>query len=173
MSNAVAKVFAIPELVEHFLLQLPATDILLSKQVNTTFRDGIDGSIQLQQKLWYLRSTARQPRMGFPVNPFLNQVVKSYSTTHTTSAKVSMNRSHTCEIKVSLACFMTKIHDLNKSFEDSWRSMLMMDPPCELVIDTCCGKGKYFTELEVADLRMGEVVGNMCSCVECCYKMFD
>ncbi|KAK4611646.1 hypothetical protein CLAFUW4_12938 [Fulvia fulva] len=50
---AAAQVFAIPELFEAILLQLPLPDLLLSQSVNITFRDTIKGSVRLQRALFF------------------------------------------------------------------------------------------------------------------------
>lgn len=49
----VDQIFAIHELLEMILLQLPERDLLLSQRVNTTWRNVTKTSPHLQRKLWY------------------------------------------------------------------------------------------------------------------------
>lgn len=47
------KAFAIAELLENILLQLPPRDLLLAQRVNKKWRAEIEGSTKIQQKLFY------------------------------------------------------------------------------------------------------------------------
>lgn len=53
MATKPREVFAIPELLETILLELPAKDLLLAQRVNTTFRDAINNSIKIQRALFF------------------------------------------------------------------------------------------------------------------------
>jgi len=82
-SQLAIKTFAIPELLETILSHLPSGDILQAYQVNTEFRNTIEGSIKIQKKLGlranrdavpyapasFIRwSGSRFPRGGFNLN---------------------------------------------------------------------------------------------------------
>ena len=50
--TAESRIFAIPELLENFLLHLPERDLLLAQRVSRSFRDVTTASVQLQRKLF-------------------------------------------------------------------------------------------------------------------------
>jgi hypothetical protein len=49
-----AHVFAVPQLFEAILLQLPLSDLLLSQRTSQVFRDTICDSIKLQRALHFV-----------------------------------------------------------------------------------------------------------------------
>ncbi|PQE07303.1 f-box domain protein [Rutstroemia sp. NJR-2017a WRK4] len=72
MENSIQKVFAIPELLELILLQLPFLDLVRAQMVSGSFYDVIESSTQLQQAL-FLRAS---PATSIPIpNPLLQPCV--------------------------------------------------------------------------------------------------
>jgi hypothetical protein len=65
-SSAARRTFDVPELLELILLNLGLPDLLQVSQVNCTMRDGIAGSIKLQQKLCFYP----KPHPAHYYNPF-------------------------------------------------------------------------------------------------------
>lgn len=59
-----AKSFTTTELVEQMLLQLPMKDLLLAQRVDKIFKATIDGSLKLQQALFF--TLPPQPRQHQP-----------------------------------------------------------------------------------------------------------
>ena len=51
--SSVARVFAIPELLEHILTRLPVRDLLIDQRVNKTFHAVTKSSPHLQRKLFF------------------------------------------------------------------------------------------------------------------------
>lgn len=48
-----AKVFDVVEMLEHVLLDLPMLDLLLAQRVNKQFKSTIEGSMKIQQALFF------------------------------------------------------------------------------------------------------------------------
>jgi hypothetical protein len=54
-----SSIFGVPELMEAILLELPMKDVLLSRRVNKQFKATIEGSVELQQALFFVPSCQR------------------------------------------------------------------------------------------------------------------
>lgn len=59
MAGEAQRALVIPELLEAILLELPPQSVLLSQRVNTTFKACIDGSLNLQQHLFFRQAPLR------------------------------------------------------------------------------------------------------------------
>lgn len=71
MTTAAQKVFAIPELLEAVLLELPPYDLLMSQKVNKEFKATVERSSRIQQKL-FLKSRFSSHWANI-INPFLGR----------------------------------------------------------------------------------------------------
>jgi len=78
MTDKAAEVFAVPELLETIFLQLPPKDLLLAQGVNTTFRDVIKNSIQIQRSLFYasLPVTNGEAEPKPRINPLIDRIFR-------------------------------------------------------------------------------------------------
>lgn len=75
MSTKPSEVFAIPELLESILLEIPAKDLLVGQRLNTNFRDAINSSIKIQHVL-FCRSDPAASREAEPrFYPFLEDII--------------------------------------------------------------------------------------------------
>lgn len=77
MSSTAQKTLDTPELLEAILLELPPQSVLLSQRVNKTFKVVTDGSIKLQQHLFFKQRTP-QSTDKIQVNPFLAPILQLY-----------------------------------------------------------------------------------------------
>lgn len=75
MSNTAARVFAVPELLEAILLQLPPRDLLLAQRADKTFRDSINTSVHIQQKLFFKSNSKMAKNGSSDLNPFFGRII--------------------------------------------------------------------------------------------------
>lgn len=119
-----AKVFAITELLEHILLDLSSLkDLLFAQRIRKQFKATFDGSIKIQQALFFapLATTdnTHEPR----TNPFL------WSTTWT-----RMSSEHTWKLRKILkgstnhCVFMTINPNTLPPWASAWRMLLAQSP---------------------------------------------
>ena len=77
MSTSGVKVFAIPELFETILLQLPVRDLLLAQRVSKEWQDMITTSVQIQQALFFKAKPSKTLAANErpELNPFLETLL--------------------------------------------------------------------------------------------------
>lgn len=179
-----AKVFAIPELLEAVLIKLPAKDLLLAQRVNTVFRHAMNNSIKIQRALFFKPDPAASHR-----NPFLYRIIdmNCQSDTHEiflslriTTPSDSTSRpwktSDGPHLHVSLQYIQywrpPKSRKERKCSEAtaSWRRMMATsDPAVPVYIEDAVFRDHY-TECE-APLPMQELVAKLSDVFECMVEM--
>lgn len=129
-----AKVFAIPELLEQILLHLPQQDILRYQRMNSTFRDAIKQSKDIQTKLFIKLQHPHAKPSTFhdtTLNPLAGPLLDAYGKEMNMISFPYSDEPHV-SISVSRARFM-HVNDLDCT-RGSWREMWASDPPCEFHI---------------------------------------
>lgn len=147
MTTKAAEVFAIPELLEQILLELPNQDLLLAQRTNKTFRDAILGSRRIQRALFF-RTSAPSSQTRPRLNPLLHKIFDCSK----------------CQYEIEVADKSCKWyakfpnagkHELSKSVhhvhvekraallvepgsDATWRGMLLSDPPSLMCVTDGC-----------------------------------
>lgn len=166
MATPAAKVFAIPELLEAILLELPTRDLLLAQAVNVGFRDTIKSSIEIRRALFYEQTPAStsdaqaKPRINPLINRMYNFGKRGVSLHNHLQQCRYMDIGDRGEI-FREACY--HLHAPLRSFPPkmtahspgSWRDMFMTHPPCPVVI---VDEFSRFHVMELAARTMGELV---------------
>ena len=153
-SKLATKVFAIPELLEMILVNLPARDILLHAQAtNRTFRETISGSKQLQRLLFFEPATNTSSSKAYAggINTLLfrdepeisaNQLRKLYTDPLSGTEQLDLTSGLDMRLSVNsstvdaICCFRdeslcrTLLEGYRPPPQDAkWRKMLMRQPP--------------------------------------------
>lgn len=153
------KVFAVPELLESILLELPAKDLLLAQRVDTTFRDAIDHSIKIQRALFFKPDlAASQDVQAEPrINPLLKRILDIncnspwISLSMTDSPGLTWDSSYKLDgphLRVQIFAIPKKVGDGSPvtTATGSWQRMMATNPAVPAIIedDVFC----YYTECQ-------------------------
>lgn len=174
--SAAEKVFAIGELLEQILLDVPSKDIFVLQRVNKDTRATVERSSKLQQKLFLAPSHVRKGRRQRPeLNPLLRSALNYatgydtrsmplfyLATEHNAALTTQSERFHpTTQPGFTVYCLARPhLHFLFESIgtkgsvpRASWRDMLITNPPCkEFRSEGVDGAGKVYTQTTLGDL---------------------
>ena len=177
-----AKVFAIPELLEAVLLELPLEDLLLVQRVNTNFRDVISRSVYLQRRLYFSHRDLPTPAdlykhcAFYPhprtcpwpdINPFLDHLMHLHGLRGIKSVRVNVwkracsggPKEHAILMPVNKHIENVRLLKLDSS--GSWRNMLVSNPPSKLYLRHFCKHGSTTCTTAFSHTRMGELFDAM------------
>ncbi|PQE28376.1 f-box domain protein [Rutstroemia sp. NJR-2017a BBW] len=139
MENSIQKVFAIPELLELILLQLPFLDLVRAQMVSGSFYDVIESSTQLQQALFLRASPATSIPIPNPLlQPCANAQFLDLRSSHIRCRYIHnprgrrRNDSFTWPTVAARCDSKLRVDFTNKAVrrsEASWRRMLIVQPP--------------------------------------------
>ncbi|KAK5119263.1 hypothetical protein LTR85_007877 [Meristemomyces frigidus] len=168
MATRAAEVFAIPELLESILLQLPAKDLLFAQSICASFRNAIANSIKIQRTLYPKPSPANPEDAS--AAPRLNPLIRHLLEAAMTGIKL-------CEPGCA-GRFIPDCSDASEAYHihvntldcdrpeqlwqelrpGSWQEMMIASPPCPVFrVDNCRSMGPcHYKEFGVA--RIGELV---------------
>ena len=149
-NGACAKVFAITELLEKVLLQLPNKDLLLAQRVNQSFYHTISESPALQQKLFYTAKDTHSADELPTINPLLHRFFK-YRRLECCSISFA-RKAHASEVRAE---FMNDAHckaGLREMKTGSWKNMLVASPPCAVEIVAKCGNTRVIPNARMDEL---------------------
>ncbi|KAK4539692.1 hypothetical protein LTR36_010455 [Oleoguttula mirabilis] len=168
MATTAATVFAVPELLEAVLLELPAQDLLLATRVNTTFRNAIGSSVRIQRALFFTPTPVKDSQAEPRINPLIDRILNLHLDALVAgtdcpfrscrrSPHVHIQGNHVQPVKPKAKrnidnAITTRGSSPAVPPPPSWQRMLVTDPPCPIDAENTFGARIW----EVAN--MGELV---------------
>ncbi|KAJ8069376.1 hypothetical protein OCU04_003030 [Sclerotinia nivalis] len=139
MESSVQTVFAIPELLELILLQLPFLDLVRAQMISQSFYDVIDSSNLLQQALFFRASPATSfPRPNPLLQPCHNAQFLDLRSTqkqcrylHNPRGRIMADWSKwpAIEYREGFRLNVKPANEAVRRKEATWRRMLIVQPP--------------------------------------------
>lgn len=167
MASPVKEVFALPELLEAILLELPMQDLLFAQSVDKTFRDTIKGSKAIQMALFFEpNKRVLQPNEAPVLNPLLQKVLTKLVGEQVTShascdVRPNGTDTKTHHLHIPLHGLISE-HNLKPSARKSksWKGMFVSDPPCSIYAMDAWGRHSSFCG---EGIRLGEFAAALCT----------
>ncbi|KAF7921997.1 uncharacterized protein EAE98_008208 [Botrytis deweyae] len=141
VESSVQTVFAIPELLELILLQLPFLDLVRAQMINPNFYDVIESSNLLQQALFFRASSATSfPRPNPLLQPCHNAQFLDLRSTQTLCRYLHNPRGRrmadwskwpAIDYRDGFKLNIQPTNEAVRRKEASWRRMLIVQPPIE------------------------------------------
>ena len=172
--SAAQRFFQIPELLEVILRELQPQELLLNQRVSKSFKQTIEGSTKLQQKLFYQRDptqtdfTTARPLINYLMWKAIQRFAKirveisypdccentKHSRPHNTPYCISI------DVKEILGPAVQKIDQDLEGRPESWQRMYLTDRPVDGAIET---DAMHARGLPLPlDAKMSDLIGGLC-----------
>jgi hypothetical protein len=172
--SAAQRLLQIPELLEVVLLELQPQELLLSQRVSRSFKQTIEGSTKLQQKLFYQRDptqtdfTTGRPLINYLMWKAIQRFAKirveisypgycenpKHSRPHSTPYCISV------DVKEILGSTVSRVEQGLEAQHESWQEMYVTDRPVEGAIET---DAMHARGLPLPlDAKMSDLIGGLC-----------